>query len=131
MNAVEPSVRAVQQLMLRSLLDVFNERDAARRSVAIAAIYTSDVTFHEPDGVIRGPTALAARVQQLLDGAPQWFFSPAGAGAVNHDLGCLRWHFGPQGAHPAVAGTDIAVVADGRIRSLHVFIHVPGEVRAP
>jgi len=127
MNAVDPAVRAVQQLMLRSLLDVFNERDAARRGAAIAAVYTPDVTFHEVDGVIRGPAALEARVQQLLDGAPGWVFRPADAAAVNHELGCLRWHFGPQGAPPAVAGTDIALVADGRIRSLYVFIHGPDD----
>jgi hypothetical protein len=117
--------------MLRSLLDVFNERDATRRSAAIAAVYTPDVSFHESDGVTRGQAALGARVQQLLDGAPGWAFRPAGAAAVNHDLGCLTWHFGPDGASPGVAGTDVALVADGRIRSLYVFIHAPENVRAP
>jgi hypothetical protein len=42
---------------------------------------------------------------------------------VNHDLGHLTWHFGPEGGEPVVTGTDIALVVDGRIRSLHVFVH--------
>ena len=127
MSATQRSTGTVQQLMHRSLLDVFNERDAERRAAAIAAVYSADVTFYEPGEAIRGPAALGARVQQLLDGAPGWVFRPAGAASVNHDLGRLTWHFGPEGGPPVVIGTDIAIVGDGRIRSLYVFIHGPAE----
>ena len=111
--------------MHRSLLDVFNERDAERRAAAIAAVYSVDVTFYEADDAVHGPAALGARVQQLLDGAPGWVFRPAGVPSVNHNLGRLTWHFGPDGAPAAVTGTDVAIVEDGRIRSLYVFIHAP------
>ena len=123
--AAQPGSR-VRELMTRSLLDVFNERDPARRAAAIAAVYAPDVTFYEPEHAIQGPVALGARVQQLLDGAPGWAFRPAGEVDVNHDLGRLTWHFGPDGARPVVTGTDIALVHDGRIRSLYVFIHGAG-----
>ena len=131
MSAARQSTGTVQHLMHRSLLDVFNERDAERRAAAIAAVYSPDVTFYEPDDAIHGPAALGARVQQLLDGAPGWVFRPAGAASANHDLGRLTWHFGPEGGPVVVTGTDVALVDDGRIRSLYVFIHGPAEGTQP
>jgi hypothetical protein len=131
MSAAEGSTGTVAQLMQRSLLDVFNERDAERRAAAIAAVYSADVTLYEPDDAIHGPAALGAKVQQLLDGAPGWVFRPAGKASVIHDLGRLTWHFGPEGGPAVVIGTDVAIVHDGRIRSLYVFIHAPEEGSSP
>jgi hypothetical protein len=126
MSTTQRSTGTVETLMHRSLLDVFNERDAERRAAAIAAVYSADVTFYEADDAVHGPAALGARVQQLLAGAPGWVFRPAGVPSVNHNLGRLTWHFGPEGAPAAVTGTDVAIVEDGRIRSLYAFIHAPG-----
>jgi hypothetical protein len=117
----------VQQLMTRSLLDVFNERDPERRAAAISAVYSPDVTFYEPDEVIEGPAALDRKVQQLLDGAPGWVFRPAGEVSTNHNLGRLTWHFGPDGEPPVVTGTDVAIIDNGRIHSLYVFIGDPAQ----
>ena len=39
--------------MTRNLLEVFDERDAARRAEAIAATHAPDVSFHEPHGGTR------------------------------------------------------------------------------
>lgn len=117
----------VAQLMTRSLLDVFNERDAERRAAAISAVYSPDVTFYEREGAVEGPAALDATVQKLLDGAPGWVFTPAGEVSVNHNLGRLPWQFGPAGAAPVVTGTDVALVDGGRIRSLYVFVGEPAQ----
>lgn len=69
----------LEQLMSRSLLDVFNERDPERRAGAIAEVYGPSIRFYEQDGVVEGPAALSGKVQQLLDGAPpDWTFAPAG-----------------------------------------------------
>lgn len=131
MSAAQHSTRTVEQLMHRSLLEVFNERDADRRAAAIAAVYTPDVTFHEPDAAIHGPAALGVRVQQLLDRAPGWVFQPSGTASVNHDLGRLTWRFGPEGGPAVVTGMDVAIVDAGRIRALYVFIDGPAEGAQP
>jgi hypothetical protein len=110
------------ELMTRSLLDVFNERDPERRAAAIREVYSPDVTFNEPADHSTGHEQLAARVQELLDDAPGWVFRPAGDVSVNHDLGRLTWHFGADGQPPVVTGTDVALTADGRIHSLYVFV---------
>jgi hypothetical protein len=112
----------VEQLMTRSLLDVFNERDPERRAAAIREVYSPDVIFYEPTDQLTGHEQLAAKVQELLDDAPGWVFRPAGDVSVNHDLGRLTWHFGPDGQPPVVTGTDVALTADGRIHRLYVFV---------
>ena len=45
-----------------------------------------------------------------------------GPAQVNHDLGRLQWQFGPAGAPPVVAGTDIAIFEHGRIQFLYTFL---------
>lgn len=116
----------LDQLMSRSLLDVFNERDAERRANAIGEVYSPNIEFYEQDGVVRGAAALAHKVQQLLDGTPpDWTFAPAGEVSVNHDLGRLPWSLGPAAGTPVLTGTDVAMMGEGRIRSLYVFIDSP------
>ena len=112
----------LNQLMERNLLEVFGERDSARRKIAIGAIYTENCTFFETNEEIVGPDALNAKVESLLKGAPGFVFRAAGPAEVNHDVGRLRWHFGPSGAPPAVTGMDIALFQKGRIRWLYTFL---------
>jgi len=93
----------LNQLMEKNLLEVFGERDSARRKIAIDAIYTGNCTFFETNEEIVGRDALNAKV-------------------VNHDVGRLRWHLGPPGAPPVVTGMDIALFQKGHIRSLYTFL---------
>jgi hypothetical protein len=109
-------------LMERNLLEVFGQRDAARRAAAIAELYTTDCTFFEAEEQVTGREALNAKVGSFLKDAPGFVFRAAGPAQVNHDLGRLRWQFGPAGVPPVVTGMDIAIVAHGRIRALYTFL---------
>lgn len=113
---------ALGQLMERNVLEVFGERDSARRRAAIDELYTEDCTFFEADDQIRGREAISVRVERLLEEAPGFVFRLAGSAEVNHDHGRLRWHFGPSDAAPVVTGMDIAVFKQGRVCSLYAFI---------
>jgi hypothetical protein len=115
----------LRPLMVRNLLEVFGQRDSARREVAIAEIYAVDCTFFEAEERIVGRDALNAKVERLLLEAPGFVFRAAGPAQVNHDLGRLPWHFGPTGAPPAVTGMDVAVFEHGRIRALYTFLDKP------
>ena len=112
----------LNQLMEKNLLEVFGERDSARRKIAIEAIYTEDCTFFETNEAIVGRDALNAKVESLLKGAPGFVFRAAGPAEVNHDVGRLQWHFGPLGVPPVVTGMDVAFFEKGRIRSLYTFL---------
>jgi hypothetical protein len=109
-------------LMERNLLEVFGQRDAARRAAAIAELYTADCTFFEAEEQVTGREALNAKVGNILKDAPGFVFRAVGPAQVNHDLGRLRWQLGPPGAPPVVTGTDIAVFEHERIRALYTFL---------
>lgn len=110
-----------------NLSRVFNEHDAAKRLVAIRELYAADATFHEPHGSFTGQEAINGSVTALLASLPPGFaFSPIGVGGGHHGLGRLRWASGKPGQPPAVTGTDVAQIRDGRIHVLHVFLdHSP------
>jgi hypothetical protein len=65
---------------------------------------------------------LNAKVESIRKDAPGFVFRAAGPAQVNHDLGRLRWQFGPAGAPPVVTGTDIAFFERRRIRALYAFL---------
>ena len=113
----------VEELLRQNLLGVFNERDPQRRAAAIAATYTEDVVFHDPEGAVTGRAALDAKAQGLLDGAPGFVFAPRGQLHVSGGtLGLLGWQFGPEGGEPVALGMDVALVEDGLIRTLHTVV---------
>jgi hypothetical protein len=85
-------------LMERNLLEVFGQRDSARRAAAIAELYTADCTFYEAKEQVTGREALNAKVGSILKDAPGFVFRAVGPAQVNHDLGRLRWQLGPAGA---------------------------------
>jgi hypothetical protein len=68
----------LNQLMERNLLEVFGQRDSARRKIAINAIYTENCTFFETNEEIIGRDALNAKVESLLKGVPGFVFHAAG-----------------------------------------------------
>jgi hypothetical protein len=111
----------IAELMESSLYRVFGERDGAARRSVLARIYAENIAFADAEGVLTGHQALDIKVEKLLDGAPG-VFTAAGPVYEVQDLGCLSWDFGPVGQPPVVSGMDIALVADGRITSLHTVL---------
>lgn len=58
----------IARLMEANLLQVFNERDPARRREVIARTYTANVRWTDDDGTTVGHDALNTKAQQLHDG---------------------------------------------------------------
>jgi hypothetical protein len=113
----------VTDLLLRNLQEVFNERDAARRTVAVKSIYGKEAEFFEGDERFKGYDAISAKVGALQTSFPPDFtFSPTSAPARNHDLGRLTWRVGPAAAPPVATGMDVALFEQGKIRALYVFL---------
>jgi SnoaL-like domain len=110
------------QLMARNVLEVFAERDSERRRSVINELYTENCAFFEAGDQVIGRDALNAKIEQIREESPGFVFRSVGPAEVNHDLGRLRWHFGPVGAAPVVTGMDVAVFEEGRIRALYAFL---------
>jgi SnoaL-like domain len=119
----ETDATRIRELMLVNLFAVFNERDAERRSNAIADNYTEDVIWTDPEGTTHGHEALNDRAQKLLDGLPGFVFTAAGPIHVSRDLGHLAFNLGAPEQPPAVSGYDVALVRDGRIAVLYTLIN--------
>jgi hypothetical protein len=113
----------LQQVMERNVLEVFGERDSGRRRSVIEELYTQDCTFSDFDSDDQsvGRDALNAKVDDLLEGIPGFVFRLVGPAEVIQDVGRTRWHLGPDGAPPVVAGMDVAIFKNGRIASLYAF----------
>lgn len=113
------------ELARLNLLGVFGERDPEARAAVARRIYTDDVAFADPDGVVVGVPALTAKAGDLLAGAPGFVFAPVGEVRVVQDVTVLPWTFGPPGAAPVVQGMDICVVEDGRIARMYTLVDAP------
>jgi 1-acyl-sn-glycerol-3-phosphate acyltransferase len=119
----ETDAARIRELMLINLFAVFNERDAERRSKAIADNYTEDVIWTDPEGTTRGHEAMNERAQNLLDGMPDFVFTAAGQIHVSRDLGHMAFNLGVPEQPPAVNGYDVAQVRNGRIAVLHTLLN--------
>jgi hypothetical protein len=110
-------------LMERNVSEVFSERDPCRRRRAIAELYDEDCASYDADGESIGQAAVSDRVGHMLDESPPGFaFSLVAAAEVIHGLGRLFWQSGPAGAPAVLSGMDVAVFANGKIRTLYTFI---------
>jgi hypothetical protein len=109
--------------MTASLLEVFGERDVARRRAAMQRTFAASVIFHDPEGTVTGHEALQDKIEALYAGAPpDWAFQAAAPAADVADLGRAMWTFGPPDGPEAVRGMDIGIIADGQIATMYTII---------
>ena len=113
----------ILELLPRNLQEVFGEGDAARRRTAIADFYTDDCVLHVPDGSFVGQAALDRFAGELRATHPHFVYTPHGEPQALHDGGILAWGSGPKGAPPEYTGLDVAVVREGKIAALYVFLN--------
>lgn len=107
-------------LMHSNLLEIFGERDAARRQEAMRRTYSEDIAFTDPEGTVHGYDAVDKQAQNILGKAPETFvLAPDGPLYVLGDTrAALPWAFGPVGGPAVARGIDIATIVDGRITSV-------------
>ena len=131
MAVMSAATTTLGQLMERNVSEVFGERDPGRRTRAIAELYAEDCAFYDAEGESIGQAAVSDQVGRILDESPPGFaLSLVGPAEVIHDLGRLRWQTGPAGTPPVLTGMDVAVFANGRIRTLYTFIETPAAAKA-
>jgi hypothetical protein len=111
-------MRTVTELLAANLHDVFGNRDAVARRALIDQVFTEDVVFTDPEGVVHGRDAVEQKAGALLEKAPPEFvFAEDGRRYAGPGTGAMGWSFGPEGA-PVARGIDIITVRDGRIATL-------------
>jgi hypothetical protein len=111
----ESTIRA---LLHANLFEVFDERDASKRSKAVEDTYVEDIVWYEPDGVIQGRAALDARASELQAQLPGFKFRADGIMSVSQNVGVLRWCYGPEDNPDMLRGTDVMIVEGGKVKAL-------------
>lgn len=109
-------------LLLRNLHDVFGEIDPVRRRAAIDEIFHEDAVFYDPSGgAVRGRDEID-RVAGVIKAAhPDFRYRTLSEPEERGDGGRVQWVSGAPGEPPAYAGTDFAIVRDGRIAAVYLF----------
>ena len=118
----------ITELMYANLLEVFNERDAARRRATIEHVYADDIRWTDDDGVTTGRDALDAKAAQLQANLGDLQFIAAGPVYQTLGLGYLAFQLvKPGSSAPEVSGFDVAIVRDGLIVELYTVLtdHAP------
>ena len=121
-QAMTTDAARIRELLLINLFVVFSERDPERRLKAIVANYTEDVVWSDSEATTHGHEELNERAQIVLDSTPDFVFTAAGPVNVLRDLGVLAFTYGLPEQPPAVTGSDVAVVRDGRIAVLYTLM---------
>jgi hypothetical protein len=101
---------------------ILNEEDEAKRTLALPKVYAENLQFLDPHGEFTGRTHLNNFVHDLRLKFPGFVFRETAPIEFHHNVARLNWAFGPAGGTPPVTGQDIAVLADGQIQALYIFI---------
>ncbi len=115
----------MHELIHRNIQEIFGEGDAKRRRAAIAALYTDDVVVYVPPGAISGHDAIDKFAGELRATHPHFVYTPIGEPQTLHNAVRLKWGSGPRGEAFEYTGWDVAIVRDGRIAALYVFLDSP------
>ena len=121
MSAPPPN-NTIPQLLRSLVLEVFDERDAARRADAIPRVFATDAEFIDSTGTRRGHANIDASVVKIHARFPGYRFRLTSEPQLVPNGGRVTWAFGPPDEVPRVTGMDIAVVKDGRIAVLITFL---------
>jgi hypothetical protein len=112
----------VSTLLLRNLHDVFGESDPVRRRTAIGAIFHEDALFYDPNsGIYRGREEIDRIAGVIKATHPDFKYQPLSPPEETGNGGRVRWVSGSPGKPPAYAGTDFAIVRDGKIAAIYLF----------
>ena len=114
--------QSISTLMSRNLQEVFGEADPQRRRAAIEELWAADGAFYAPDGIHRGHDAIDRNAGLIRATHPTFRYTELGSPEEVHGTaGRVRWTSGAPGEPPAYAGTDFAIVRDGKIAELYMF----------
>lgn len=115
-------------LLEDSLLKVWSERDDRRRLEVMNKIYAPDIVFYETDNgpAIIGHQAISSLIQKLQDQWPlEFVFTLAKPAVINHRISQVGWTLGATQASPAATGMDIAIIENGLIKALYLYLDDP------
>jgi hypothetical protein len=114
------------KLLEDSLLVIWNERNSDNRLKAMGKTYASDIHFYESnDGnAIVGHKVINELISKLQAEWPtEFLFELNKPSQVNQTTQIISWNLGPRGTMPIATGMDVAIIENGLIKSVYLFLH--------
>lgn len=118
----------MKQLLEDSLLKVWSERNDAQRLDVMQRIYATDIIFYETDNgeAIIGHQAIDALIKTLqTQWPPEFVFALTRPAVINHGVSHVSWTLGPAQGTPVASGMDIAIIENGLIKELYLYLDEP------
>ncbi len=101
---------------------IWNETDPAARQKLIADAWAEDATYVDPMFDADGHAGVEAMVTGFRQQFPLLAFRQIGETEAHHDRIRFSWELVPAGGGDVIAaGTDVAVIENGRLRSVTGF----------
>lgn len=117
-----------KQLLEDSLLKVWSERNDEQRLDVMQRIYAADIIFYETDQgeAIKGHQAIDTLIKTLQNQwPPEFVFALTKPTVINHGVSHVSWTLGPAHATPIASGMDIAIIENGLIKELYLYLDDP------
>jgi SnoaL-like protein len=103
-------------------IELWNERNAARRRELFAANWTANASYVDPIMSGDGPSGIDALIDGVHKKFPEFRFKLLGKVDGYGSHARFSWGLGPDGADSPIKGTDIALIDNGKIRSITGFL---------
>ena len=100
---------------------MWNETDEARRRALIAGVWTESASYLDPVMEGQGRSGIEAMVRGVQERFPGHRFRRTSEVDAHHDRLRFLWELGPDGGPAVVKGTDIGIVAAGRLEAITGF----------
>ncbi|PEG38556.1 hypothetical protein CQY20_12680 [Mycolicibacterium agri] len=112
--------------MQANLLEVFNERDDAKRRATVERTYAAQVRWTDDEGVTTGRDELEAKCVSLQNNLGALQFVADGSVRELAGFGQLAWQLvDPADGQPRMTGFDVALIGDGVITDLYTVLIPP------
>lgn len=109
-------------------LAIWNETDSVARQALIADTWTEDATYTDPLADVAGHAGIDGLVAAVQAQFPRFVFRRLGEADAHHAFVRFSWEAGPADSEAVVAGTDVALLADGRLRRVVGFLDLVPEM---
>ncbi len=101
---------------------VWNERRAAARKDKLASHWAGSAAYLDPQIRVEGLDAIDALIAGVQERFPVFRFALKPSASGYDDVVRLAWTLGPAGAEAPIEGSDVLVLADGKIKDVIGFL---------
>lgn len=104
-------------------IQIWNEKDAAKRTALMNEAYASDIEMVDRHFIANGHTEITGFVEGLQSKNPDAQFTHVKPIESHHNIARLFWQFSTQENPAITTGMDLFVIENGKVQKLYVFVN--------